>query len=364
MKTITLTRKELYDKVWSIPMTSLAKEYNLSDNGLRKICKKHSIPLPPVGYWQKLQYDKKVYKTPLPKLRDDVVVEINIPNYKRPIYNENIEVNLILQERIYSNKTLVLNVPERLSNPDEITIQTKNNLEKNKGHTYLTQIQGAIRTDRGLPRIVVTPKNVSRSLRLLDTLIKNFKKLDYELELQSDGLFVCYKGAKLSMSIREKASIVYVESKYDWDRRRLNHNGKLALKLSLWGDSEFVDKETNPLEKQIEKILGTVEAKFQELFQIWAERERKEKIAEEQRLIKLAIQKRKDDELLKFKEFNKNAHRWHNYLLLKEYYEEVINNHSADDEWIEWAKNKLNWYNPFINKEDELLSESDKDKLQ
>jgi len=36
---VILTRKELYDQVWSTPMTKLAKSYNLSDNGLRKICK-------------------------------------------------------------------------------------------------------------------------------------------------------------------------------------------------------------------------------------------------------------------------------------------------------------------------------------
>lgn len=51
MRTITISRKELYEKVWSIPIVQLAKKYNLSDNGLRKICKNFDIPLPPVGYW-------------------------------------------------------------------------------------------------------------------------------------------------------------------------------------------------------------------------------------------------------------------------------------------------------------------------
>lgn len=31
-----LTRKELYDLVWSEPMTTLCKRFGLSDNGLRK----------------------------------------------------------------------------------------------------------------------------------------------------------------------------------------------------------------------------------------------------------------------------------------------------------------------------------------
>jgi hypothetical protein len=35
---ITLTRKELYENVWSQPVKTLAKEYGISDVGLKKIC--------------------------------------------------------------------------------------------------------------------------------------------------------------------------------------------------------------------------------------------------------------------------------------------------------------------------------------
>lgn len=68
MKIISLKRTELYNQVWSKPMTKLAKEYGLSDVGLAKICKKINIPRPPVGYWMKLQAGKNVKQTPLPPL--------------------------------------------------------------------------------------------------------------------------------------------------------------------------------------------------------------------------------------------------------------------------------------------------------
>src|SRR5664280_2879502 len=60
MDTITFTRKELYDLVWKEPLSRLAKEYKISDNGLRKICKRMNIPLPPDGHWQKVKYGYKV----------------------------------------------------------------------------------------------------------------------------------------------------------------------------------------------------------------------------------------------------------------------------------------------------------------
>ena len=63
------TRKEFYDLVWSKPMTHLAKEFALSDVALHKICKKHEIPNPPLGWWAKKAAGKAVKQTPLPKAK-------------------------------------------------------------------------------------------------------------------------------------------------------------------------------------------------------------------------------------------------------------------------------------------------------
>jgi hypothetical protein len=46
-----LTRRVLYDLVWSRPMTKVAAEFGISDVGLKKVCDKHRVPTPPRGYW-------------------------------------------------------------------------------------------------------------------------------------------------------------------------------------------------------------------------------------------------------------------------------------------------------------------------
>ena len=53
---IVLTRAELYEKVWTIPMRKLAKEFGISDVGLAKLCRRHEIPLPGRGYWARIQF--------------------------------------------------------------------------------------------------------------------------------------------------------------------------------------------------------------------------------------------------------------------------------------------------------------------
>lgn len=47
----TLTRKALYDLVWSRPRTTLAKEMGVSDVWIGKQCRALNVPAPPPGYW-------------------------------------------------------------------------------------------------------------------------------------------------------------------------------------------------------------------------------------------------------------------------------------------------------------------------
>lgn len=54
MNTRKLARRELYDLVWSMPMTKLAPRFGISDVALRKRCHNHEIPTPGAGYWAQL----------------------------------------------------------------------------------------------------------------------------------------------------------------------------------------------------------------------------------------------------------------------------------------------------------------------
>jgi hypothetical protein len=59
-QSIILTREQLYEKVWSQSVRSLAKEIGISDVGLAKISKHYNIPRPGLGYWAKKQAGIKV----------------------------------------------------------------------------------------------------------------------------------------------------------------------------------------------------------------------------------------------------------------------------------------------------------------
>jgi AcrR family transcriptional regulator len=61
-----LSRREIYDLVWSKPMTTIASELGLSGNGLAKICDRLLVPYPTRGYWAKVYAGKDEAQAPLP----------------------------------------------------------------------------------------------------------------------------------------------------------------------------------------------------------------------------------------------------------------------------------------------------------
>jgi hypothetical protein len=66
MQAIEMKRKDLYDRVWSKPMIHAGPELGISGTGLKKICQRHEIPIPPQGWWAKLAAGYKLTRPSLP----------------------------------------------------------------------------------------------------------------------------------------------------------------------------------------------------------------------------------------------------------------------------------------------------------
>lgn len=59
-------REELYEKVWTLTMQKVAKEYGVSDGTLGRTCKELHVPVPGVGYWNKKAANQPVEPRPPP----------------------------------------------------------------------------------------------------------------------------------------------------------------------------------------------------------------------------------------------------------------------------------------------------------
>jgi hypothetical protein len=133
------SRVELYDLVWSKPMTHLAKELGLSDVGLRKICVKFGIPLPPRGHWARLQFGKQDPRPALPFVNNNP--QIRLPDEVTAATREQISLMRKLAKKAEQAIEPVLRDPQqfkdiRCIHTYQAILERIKYLEKRTGQSY------------------------------------------------------------------------------------------------------------------------------------------------------------------------------------------------------------------------------------
>ncbi|MGV8815644.1 MAG: hypothetical protein ACOH2D_16200 [Gelidibacter sp.] len=371
MAKTTFTRQELYDLVWSKPVTHIAKDYSFSDNGIRKICKKYNIPLPNSGYWSKLKFNKKVVKTKLPKQDDNPQISLEKTNPQLYAGDNPLSKLAIRKNEILQAKGLNLIVPDQLSNPHHLIKSTKE---------YYKQVEIA-RKKGGWGHDVDSSKALSisvannlypRAFRFMDTLLKLLEKRGHKIESNKYSTKVIIKGQSYSIRLMEKSRRIKRKSQYSWETFDLEPTGNLCLKIEdTYPNKEWSDGKTKKLEDRLVDILAWLEIKGENdeeqaiATAIWNKKYEEEKQREKE------LQILKDEELAKFEGLFQSATRFHNAQYLRNFIQEFENYAiksnsltSEKQEWIQWAKEKADWYDPFIEKEVKLLSDIDRDTLK
>ncbi len=368
MENTILTRQELYDLVWENPLSKLAKKYNLSDNGLRKVCKKLDIPLPKNGYWQKIQYNKKVSKEKLP-VNNSVETSITLKfrdNSETIINGIENELNQLTKEIKNELKETII-FPEKLTRPLQLIIDAKDDL-KTKQPAYYHNIKGLLNTSPGVLNITVAPQNVKRALLFMDIFIKAIKKRGYNLIIK-EGTKVVIDNVLLDIGLRERLKRTVVKGTH-WDTTELNPSNILSLRLDAYPAVEWTDTNTTKLEDKIPNIIAKLELQAVKEKKEAIEREIRHIEYERQRKIEEDFKARKEQEKIKTKKLFSDAEKfdkatiYRNYIAATE--QKAIRENNLTEElkdWIKWANQKVDWFDPFTNKEDELLNDNDREEF-
>ena len=368
MENKILTRQELYDLVWENPLSKLAKKYNLSDNGLRKVCKKLDIPLPKNGHWQKIQYNKKVSKEKLP-VNNSVETSITLKfrdNSETIINGIENELNQLTKEIKNELKETII-FPEKLTRPLQLIIDAKDDL-KTKQPAYYHNIKGLLNTSPGVLNITVAPQNVKRALLFMDIFIKAIKKRGYNLIIK-EGTKVVIDNVLLDIGLRERLKRTVVKGTH-WDTTELNPSNILSLRLDAYPAVEWTDTNTTKLEDKIPNIIAKLELQAVKEKKEAIEREIRHIEYERQRKIEEDFKARKEQEKIKTKKLFSDAEKfdkatiYRNYIAATE--QKAIRENNLTEElkdWIKWANEKADWFDPFTNKEDELLNDNDREEF-
>jgi hypothetical protein len=165
---VRLTRRELYAKIWSQPIRTLAKEWGISDVGLAKICKRHNIPSPGLGYWARKEHGYKDKQMPLPPGEDDLLIEIEPYGGERPLSSQN-RGGTEEEKREQRPPIQQIVVPPKLVDPHPIIIRTEKSLRSAKPDA----IRGVVRPSAEKTLcVIVSPALIERAMLIMDTLLK------------------------------------------------------------------------------------------------------------------------------------------------------------------------------------------------
>ena len=162
----TISRAELYRLVWAEPLTRLVERFGVSDVGLRKICQRHDIPLPPQGYRQRAQAGRAQPPAPLPRAGEQEMIEL-------PALAVASEFATDLMDRVYGPLIEAESRPDRrIEVPSEVDLKhpiAKRILKALKA--AVPDMYGAVVYDGPEPfRVRVPPSSISRAARLIDAL--------------------------------------------------------------------------------------------------------------------------------------------------------------------------------------------------
>lgn len=64
-----ITREELYEEVWRVPMLRIGERHGVSSSYLARVCTSMNVPRPAPGYWAKVEFGKAPPRPPLPQAR-------------------------------------------------------------------------------------------------------------------------------------------------------------------------------------------------------------------------------------------------------------------------------------------------------
>jgi hypothetical protein len=277
MATHEFTRQELYDLVWSIPMTKLAERYGISGNGLAKACRKAAIPVPERGYWAKLQAGKKATRKALPAAKRDTPrrVIISPPGKQEdPTPPPPVPESVAVKIEQAKQAAKPVSVPATLSNLHRIVAGwIEEQKRRSDGPRFSWTVPGLPMDDNDLGK---------RRLRIFSALLKAIEASGYalkceryrEVQIQSGAMVIelileeHVKQIRRLITDEDRRSSRWYAEGQKWTQEKVP-TGRLRLRLHepeyRHVVKEWEETESDPLEAHLDEVLPKLAGAFEEI---------------------------------------------------------------------------------------------------
>lgn len=235
-----LTRRELYDLVWSKPMTKLAAEFGLSDVGLAKICKKHRVPTPTRGYWARKEAGQKVKQATFVEVGDPRIDNIQITDHTTDLPEpvravvEQRRAERKISERKPRKQTAAPMPVEPVEKPHPAIVATAKALRRSTRGTSVAEAKG-----EDMCGIAVAPECVERVIAILDRLARACEQRAMVFAPTGSGMSATIGRDTVSFTLIERTRQVphvLTPAEIAEDEKRLKRQERRNWRRDSWDD--------------------------------------------------------------------------------------------------------------------------------
>lgn len=355
-----LTRQQLYDLVWTTPISSLAKQFGLSDKGLTKKCIKHKIPTPSLGYWAKVKNGKKTRKMLLPKLKDKEK-HLDTVHFRRSSWEDPLVSQV---KKKFKSKSIVHNAISTNGKPHLIRTYHPYiaNLRKKVGKPLSFDKYSRV-TFSSCPNmgIKVSKSSFDRTCQFLEVLIRTCKPMGIDLVILTEQLDSSKKSVlkhdeiTIAFEIREKLKRIEnqpTDNKSWYDKYSDQPTGMLEFELMEYGRglrTKWSDGKISTLDNHIPAIAMGIQQVFElkQLRKIQAIADAKQKSVERnEQLERERIELIDKQRLLYLHKLANDYKRSQEVMNMVQAIENNSIHIAGQDEWIIWAKEYATKLNP------------------
>jgi hypothetical protein len=347
---VKITREELFHRVWASPLRTLAKEFDISDVGLKKVCVKHQIPTPPQGYWARTSRDRAFPRQKLPGL-GVTIITVDARQH-RP------QVPSVAQlEAVAGIKVSVANVVGDLTPTARRTFDALTKLKPSK--------EGFLRC--GSSRTFscsIGAGSVQRAVLILDAIERALPQIAAEIAVDKTGKRVVFRvngeniGLLLSEEFKRSETLVKHPKHSYLDAREYHYvfsgNLRLTLEADYSGRKLWADGVRSKLEEKLPSFLVGLASGAAATIALRTEREASRLRWEEIARRDAAIAEERRQRLNFLEKFAKEADVWRQYQNAQAYLEHVLNGAKGLSEplpdsskaWITLATEMVSRMNP------------------
>ncbi|HUB14523.1 MAG TPA: hypothetical protein VMB34_21410 [Acetobacteraceae bacterium] len=171
----------------------------ITGTGLAKVCRKANIPVPPRGYWNKLQYGKPVIKRPpLPPATNGAGETLTIQPSSPAGGADPVVDARAAEEQKPENR---IEVSDQLRRPHPLVQATNAALAKSRSGEHAVPAAGSVASKtEAILDIRVSPATRHRALRLVDALLKALEARGYQVSARG----VTIEGQLVPIGVTEK----------------------------------------------------------------------------------------------------------------------------------------------------------------